>query len=160
MTSPEVLEDTGTGSMGRPNAIKPMQSYRKGVVTFQQPRGPKKPTRALNSLFAASITSRRPSQPNSTFVPADDEFAVEELGIYTLDFSRWNDSTYTLRQDEVAFILDIMSGSQMAIDSGTIFTHVTSGHEYHPPSGTTRLTVDEVNRLRCMFTVWLLMSYD
>lgn len=46
---------------------------------------------------------------------------MEDSSIEHLDFERWEDPTYTLRQDEMQLSLEILNNSTVARSEGTIY---------------------------------------
>ena len=107
-------------------------SGRKGTLPnprFSQKTGPKLLGRlAHNSVLprekglreaiaAAKKAARRPP----TAGPSAEGLTLEERAIQGLDFSRWDDPGYELRQDEYWVVLDILNNSQVARAAGFIY---------------------------------------
>lgn len=114
------------------------------VPVFSRPPGPSKAIRlSRNSLFpntaavqhAAASMSQQPgkylpaTQPDMHQEPdvqnalsrVDGLTAEEERMEDSLDFTRWNDPLYRLRQDEMCLYMDILNHSTLARRRGMIF---------------------------------------
>ncbi|CAA7263862.1 unnamed protein product [Cyclocybe aegerita] len=111
---------------GRRPAVTPLHPNRT-PVKFSQKTGPK--PKPHNSLL--------PSLPNSPikpvnfspkklrireFLPTANEEAdlLDEQKLSDLDFSRWNNSTYMLRQDEISLFVDLLNSINTGILGSTL----------------------------------------